>query len=163
MSETIRFSVPGVPRGRHDPQPFVAGGHARLTTHSKDKHPRAVIVTTFKQKFPDHKVWTGPVVIYATAWFPLTKNRTNAKWKVQFYRDNLAPHVVKPDSDNISKLLKDALKNVAWRDDCQVFSDHTLKYYCHTEDEMPRLEVTISHRPELVPASPKKKKEKPDG
>ena len=93
----------------------------------------------------------------ATAWFPLTKSRTNAKWKIEYYRDNLVPHCVKPDSDNIAKLLKDALKNVAWHDDCLVFSDHTMKYYCHALDEMPRLDVTITHRPDLVPVSPKKK------
>ena len=50
-----------------------------------------------------------PIEITATFYMPNTqKSKPNA------------PHVVTPDQDNLLKPVKDALKGIAWHDDCQV-------------------------------------------
>jgi len=39
-----------------------------------------------------------------------------------------APHIIRPDTDNLTKNVKDALKQVAWADDCLVYDEHTRKF-----------------------------------
>lgn len=41
-----------------------------------------------------------------------------------------APHVTKPDTDNLDKGLKDIMTDLGWwADDCQVFSEHVVKVW----------------------------------
>lgn len=49
------------------------------------------------------------------------------------------PHIIRPDTDNLTKLVKDALNGICYHDDSQVFDDHGTKYYSNN----PRTEVTI--------------------
>lgn len=50
-----------------------------------------------------------------------------------------APHVKRPDVDNLAKLVLDALNGIAWKDDSQVFKMTVEKRY----SDNPRTEVTI--------------------
>lgn len=50
-----------------------------------------------------------------------------------------APKVTKPDTDNLAKLVKDALNGVAWADDAQVADLRVSKFY----GRKPQTKVTI--------------------
>jgi Holliday junction resolvase RusA-like endonuclease len=50
----------------------------------------------------------------------------------------------KPDADNLTKTVMDAMNGVAWRDDAQVCSLSATKVIA-TGDEQPHAEVTIEH------------------
>lgn len=78
----------------------------------------------------------GPVELSVMAewgwpksWNSKRRNAPGAQWKTS-----------RPDGDNISKLVKDALNTVAWADDAQVVSLHVWKRYSET----PRLVVKIA-------------------
>ena len=43
--------------------------------------------------------------------------------------ENKIRPVTKPDTDNILKIVKDALNGVLWKDDAQVVSDKVEKFY----------------------------------
>jgi len=77
----------------------------------------------------------GPVelhvlAIYAWPQSMSAKKRAlpGAQWKAS-----------KPDADNITKMVKDALNTIAWRDDAQVASSHTWKKL----GDVPRVTVRI--------------------
>lgn len=53
------------------------------------------------------------------------------------------PCVSAPDLDNLMKSVKDALKNVAWKDDCRVCKESGWKRYC-CKGEKPATIIFIS-------------------
>ena len=59
--------------------------------------------------------WTGPIGLHVLAIFRRPKRLV---WK----RRPMPPewHTAKPDEDNVSKAIKDALTGLAWKDDAQV-------------------------------------------
>ena len=50
------------------------------------------------------------------------------------------PHKIRPDIDNLVKLVLDALNGVAWHDDCQISSLTAIKKYA----EKSKTKITIS-------------------
>ena len=50
-------------------------------------------------------------------------------------------HITRPDSDNLAKLVKDALNKVFWKDDSLVCDLNIKKRYDH---DNPRTEITIT-------------------
>lgn len=60
----------------------------------------------------------GAIDLSISAFYLRPKSRRGARWKTS-----------RPDADNLSKLIKDALNTVAWRDDAQVCSLHVWKQY----------------------------------
>lgn len=52
-----------------------------------------------------------------------------SKKKVQAIADGLVQHTVKPDLDNLTKALLDALNNIAWHDDAQIVDLQVCKGY----------------------------------
>ena len=52
------------------------------------------------------------------------------------------PHHVKPDRDNLDKVVLDALTGLLWRDDCQVSDGRLTKMYA-TGNEEPHVEINV--------------------
>lgn len=53
------------------------------------------------------------------------------------------PYTSKPDLDNLIKAVKDAIKNIAWKDDAQVYGYGDLGKFYVEKDGRPRVELTI--------------------
>ena len=87
-----------------------------------------------KQTFFDGE----PVEMYITAHFPIPKSTTK-KDRERIRNKELFP-IKKPDSDNIAKVICDALNGVAYHDDTQVVKLEVRKAY--TEDE-PKVIVAL--------------------
>lgn len=58
-------------------------------------------------------------------------------------RVTMEPDTFKPDSDNIGKLVADALNGVAWRDDAQVVDFHIVKHP-RKRDAIEHMRITVS-------------------
>ncbi len=67
---------------------------------------------TYRQAAPGVPVHDGPVSVEVRAYFAMPASWP--KWKRELGERE---HTSKPDSDNVSKLVLDALNHVAWRDD----------------------------------------------
>ena len=52
----------------------------------------------------------------------------------------------KPDADNVLKAIKDALKEVAWKDDCQVYDERCIKVW-KDADETEGLDIVLIAEP----------------
>lgn len=61
--------------------------------------------------------------------FYLEHPKSFSKKKIQAIDDGLVKHTVKPDLDNLTKALLDALNDIAWHDDAQIVDLQTSKEY----------------------------------
>lgn len=91
----------------------------------------------FKQKYPD-VILSGELRVIIEAYFKIPKN-TKKSDKLKMATNEIRP-TKKPDSDNIAKIILDALNGVAYQDDKQVVSLQVEKYYTEA-DEMVTVEL----------------------
>ena len=90
----------------------------------------------------------GPVHVDVVATF--TPPTSWPKWKQAAALAGAWPHTVKPDIDNLLKLVKDGLNGLAWVDDAQATNVTGRKQYGQTA----ATHVTITLLP--IPQQPKK-------
>lgn len=79
-----------------------------------------------------------PCTLAVTAVMPIPLSWS--KKKRQAALEGHVRHTVKPDWDNIGKVVSDALNGVTWVDDSQVYWANVKKIY----GPIPRLDVTIN-------------------
>lgn len=85
----------------------------RPRTH-KSATLKRLIQEAWKAKRQNRKA-TGAITVWIYCWFARPKSEIRKTLPMPSYR-----HTKKPDCDNISKLVLDALNKVAWVDDAQV-------------------------------------------
>lgn len=118
------------PRQRH----AVIAGHVRNYTPSD--HPVNFFKSEIRSKWEWHVI-EGPVSCEITAIFPRPKSKTKKRGPNEWYW-----HTSRPDADNVSKAVMDALNGVAWKDDSQVSGLMVIKKVA-SGDELARTEVTV--------------------
>lgn len=127
MAETITFTVHGKPKGKGRPR-FTRHGHAY--TPATTKAAEEEILRAYLISAGTAHLHTGPVHAAITAIFqPPAKLR---KQERQRLIDDAAPHLSKPDADNIAKLVLDSLNGYLFLDDGQVSNLVAEKYYGDT-------------------------------
>lgn len=119
------------------------GGFARM--YLPAKHP----VRAWKQEIAlrGRSQWRcheGPVDVSLTFYLP----RPKAAWR-KTKPNEVAPHVAKPDVDNLAKAVCDALNGIAWADDGQVCRLRIEKFVCGDEQREPGVMIEIE---EVKPA-----------
>lgn len=159
MKREISFTVYGKPYGKKNMKP--TQGKYRLTTYNPKEnviYGQNVIVALSKEyeKF-EESVYKQPIFFENTqieveiaAYYEVPKSymRKQANKDGYYYnkkgtkmlKGEIRP-IVRPDLDNISKIICDAITNfgLIWRDDSQIVSMKLEKYY----DLQPRVEVTV--------------------
>ena len=127
----MRFTIPGPPAGkaRH------RTGQGRAYT------PRQTLVYENAVKYAyleaGGKMMDGQVEIMILAYYPIPKSASR-KRRAQMLTGQIRP-TVRPDWDNIGKIVCDAINGIAYRDDACVTDATVLKRYA----ENPRVEVEI--------------------
>ena len=84
----------------------------------------------FQQALPAHLpsvYFEKPLKIHIRAFFEIPKSYSNFK-RAKCLTGEIRP-TVKPDTDNISKNIKDALNGIAYPDDKQIVSETVEKFY----------------------------------
>lgn len=125
------FFVPGQPRGKERPRHTKTG----ITyTPKKTKNYEELVRYCFRNKY-DNVVPIAekiPVAAFLIAYYKQPKNLSRAK-KALIFDSNIFP-VVKPDCDNIAKIILDSLNGIAYKDDNQVVKLCVDKRYAVDED-----------------------------
>lgn len=96
------------------------------------------IKTCYLQKYANEKPIDTAVKVIINAFFEIPKS-TSKKKKVQMMENEILP-TIKPDTDNIAKIVLDALNGLAFDDDKQVVDLQVKKWY----NEEPSVTVYIS-------------------
>lgn len=133
----MHFEVIGVPQGKSRARTFYnpkLGKHQSITPENTVLYEN-LVKTSFmaaenKQTFFNKE----PVEMYITAYFPIPKSTTK-KDREKIRNKELFP-IKKPDSDNIAKVICDALNGVAYHDDAQIVKLEVRKQYTEKEPKV---------------------------
>lgn len=132
----IRFTIPGKPFGWQR-----AGQNHRtgaVYTQEKTRQHEAMVALAYKQAYKNFRFPSGTYVdMRVIAYFPIPKSKTKAVQ--QKMRNGEIRPTVKPDFDNIGKLIADALNGVAYDDDKCIVDAQVRKFY----SDNPRTEVIL--------------------
>ena len=120
----IRFVIPGKPSGKGRPRFY--GGHAVTPENTREYEKMTAMLfraSARGEKFTD-KV---PIRVSIEACYRIPAKATKAQ-KEKIASGELMP-CIKPDADNIAKIILDSLNKVAWDDDAQVTELTIQKHY----------------------------------
>lgn len=125
MANDFKFSIPGKPCGKQRPK-FANG---RTYTPEKTVSYENLVKLCFRQAYPDTEPIAAKVPLEAviTAKYPIPQSMTK-KGREQIKSGELRP-TVKPDCDNIAKIILDALNGIAYHDDAQIVTLMLSKWY----------------------------------
>ena len=138
--ETVRFTVPGAPKGKARARTTVRGRGGKSFSYTPEQTVlyENLIKSCYRQEASGMIFNDGqPLKVTIIAYYPIVKSISKKK-KQQMLDDLMFP-TKKPDIDNIAKSILDALNKLAYRDDTQVVTLHMEKHYANE----PRVEVEI--------------------
>lgn len=124
----MTFTVEGAPQGKRRPRFTTVNGYARAYEHDSDALYENQIKLTFQSARPsDYNLFEKALSLRITALFDIPKAFSKVKAK-RALRGEIRP-TKKPDSDNIAKVVCDALNGIAYKDDTQIVELIVVKAY----------------------------------
>lgn len=128
----IEFTVEGLP---------VAKGRPRVTrngtyTPRKTKDYEKLVKYSFRNQYKGQAL-QGALKIRIDFYMYIPKNTSKKRRKLKNDKEILPTK--RPDFDNLTKSITDALNGLAFEDDKQIVEAHIYKYY----SDVPRAEITI--------------------
>ena len=134
----MTFTVIGRPQGKQRHRT----GKGRMYTPSQTLAYQKRIAQAFRVKFKGQP-HAGPVKLEVVAHLPRPKSHYGTGRNAQKLKPS-APlwPLLKPDFDNIEKIVADALNGIAFLDDKQIVDSHCLKVY-EIHGSVPNLRVTV--------------------
>lgn len=128
MNYKMTFTVEGSPQGKRRPRFTTVNGYARAYEHDSDALYENQIKLTFQNARPnDYDLYEKALSVRITALFDIPKAFSKVKTQ-RALRGEIRP-VKKPDSDNIAKVVCDALNGIAYKDDTQIVELIVIKTY----------------------------------
>lgn len=118
------FTISGVPVGKGRPR--FGNGHAY--TPQKTADYEELVVWEYKRQCG--KFYEGAVVLMIFAYYPIPKSAT--KKNIEKMLNGIIRPTVKPDCDNVVKVIADSLNGIAYKDDSQIAELRIDKYYSDT-------------------------------
>ena len=138
MNDVRFFTLDGKPRGKARVR--VPRTRKAYTPENTRNYERA-LRQAYQKNCGDKPLITGPVILLIFAVFEPPKSASKKK-REEMLLGHILP-TIKPDYDNIAKIVGDALNGVAWLDDKQIVNASVHKYY----GETPRVSVQIMEHP----------------
>ena len=127
----ISLTIPGPPVGKQRAR-VTRTGHAY--TPAKTVNYEALVKQTFAAKYPDFVPMAGPVRM--GLWIMLMPSKETAR---KIKKGIKVYPTIKPDVDNVFKIIADALSGLAFVDDKQIVESDLSKHYA----DRPMVEVVI--------------------
>ncbi|HJV46617.1 MAG TPA: RusA family crossover junction endodeoxyribonuclease [Bacillota bacterium] len=132
----IQFTVYGEPVAQGRPKATTINGNVRMYDPKKSVDFKNFVRQVAAENAPE-SLLDGALGMRVGIYRPIPKSFSKKKTE-QAEKGILRP-TSKPDADNYLKAIKDALKNVIWKDDSQVVDVTISKWYSNR----PRVEVQI--------------------
>lgn len=139
MSEPIVIEVDCIPMGKQRAKHAKRGRFTVTYTPDKTVHFEEMLRYAAKIAMAGRPPLDGPTICDIEARFPLPKSATKAM-KAAVAQGELVPHTVKPDKDNVDKIVFDGICPVALTRDQIIFDGRTVKRY----SERPGLTITLT-------------------
>lgn len=125
--KTYQFVVEGQPKGKGRPRFTTSGGYPRTYTPNETRQYEELIRECFfeqvKEPVDRDKIDTIQILAYYQV------PASESKKRKQLMIDGKIPPTVKPDLDNVIKVVLDALNGLAYNDDKQLLNIYASKFY----------------------------------
>lgn len=128
----VEFTIDGKPQGKGRPRLSYGRIKTPEQTVIYENYIKLLYRSTVKEYFE------GPIRLIIKAYYPIAKSDSKKK-KEDKLKGIIRPHNIKPDVDNVIKVIADALNGVAYKDDTQIVELSTVKYF----SDRARVEVAI--------------------
>ena len=136
-SKLFTFTVPGKPQGKARARTFYNNKMSSVTPETTVLYEN-LIKTCFQQKYGQERFTDDEYVSARILAFFEPPKSISKKKRADMLERRIWP-AKKPDSDNIAKVVLDALNGIAYHDDTQVISLTVAKVY----SEEARLSITL--------------------
>lgn len=142
----IVFCVDGLPKGQPRPRAFRRGNHAAVYNPATAEGWKGQVALAAREHLPEEPL---DEPLYVLLFFRLPRPKRLMRRQDP---DDAIWHIGKPDVDNLTKAVLDALTQIGmWRDDSLICMQRTTKVY-HEKTGRPGAWVVIRPLPE--PAAP---------
>ena len=137
----MKFTIWGKPKAKGRPRLSTFNGFARAYTPQETIEYENLIKLSYLQAIETQEQvdYEKPIVMTINGYYPIAKSVSKKK-KEEMLSGAIRP-CIKPDSDNLAKIIADSLNAVAYKDDTQIVDMYIHKWY----DEQPRVEVEIKN------------------
>ena len=136
MINKIRLTIEGNPVGKGRPK-FTKTGVAY--TPKETKEYENVIRALYRTEYRGFKFQKEVALdLRIRAYYPIPKS-DNRGLQMKKIKNEIRPHNIKPDIDNVVKIVCDALNDMAYHDDTQIVDQQARKFY----STRPRVEILI--------------------
>lgn len=143
MVNHLLFRVGGMPQGKARAR-FTKSGHSYTPAQTR-RYEQAIKAAALAKALTCGWLKSDePIRIQIGAYFAIPRSFSKSK-RAAAQWGNLYP-TVKPDADNIAKVVCDALNEVAYNDDKQIVECVVRKRYCTAYDE-PHVVVSVERMP----------------
>ena len=124
----MKIFIPGEPIAQPRVKVSTRGGFARAYVDAK--HPIHAYKQAIRLAYVNagSEVLEGPVSVRIVCWFDRPKSHSRKR------RQSREPKTTKPDADNLAKGIGDALNEIAYHDDGQVYKLTVEKWYVGPND-----------------------------
>ena len=133
----VEFVIPGEPVGKARPRVVRRGTFMKTYTPVKTVDYENLVKLEYRRQCGEKYIAGSPIGMHIVCYYGLA--RTDSKKKRQAKLEGAIRPTKKPDWDNVSKAICDALNGVAFHDDSQIVHCEVVKLYA----ENPRVEVGI--------------------
>jgi len=130
----LNFILYGKPVAQGRPRAARRGKFITLYDPAKSRSWKAQIVEQVRNQLTNQPLLSGPISL--TLIFYMPKPKSLPKKKALY-------HVKRPDLSNLEKAVEDALNDVVYIDDSQVFEKHSYKIYA-SENLRPGVKIEIT-------------------
>lgn len=130
MSDSIIYTILG------DPIPLARARHAHRRTYDSQKQLKMMLGIEIERQHAGRPMYSGPLEGTFTFFFGFPENMSDKK-KAELVGK---PHIYKPDTSNLQKLIEDICSKLLYPDDCLLARVHSYKVY----DYIPRTEFFIT-------------------
>lgn len=120
---TVEFTIPGAPQGKERPR-FTKNGYAYTPAKTRDYEK---MVAWAYHAEAHGTVFDGPISASIVAVFPIPHSWS--KKKRETAAGGCLLPMVKPDLDNIAKIVLDSLNGIAYKDDAAITDLTVIKRY----------------------------------
>lgn len=128
------FTIPIAPRGKDRPRFSNFGVYTTTRTQSYENYVKACYI----EECDSVSFGSSPIKLSIVAYVPLL-SKFKKQEKIDALNGKIKPSG-KPDSDNLIKVIMDALNKLAYDDDKYIYKIEVEKVY----SDLPRTEVCIS-------------------
>ena len=116
--------IPGKPLGKQRPRVLRTG---IAYTPKETVHYETFVKMLYLEQHAGKKPFTGPVYLMISAYYQIPKSASKKRKKAM--EEQAIMPTIRPDVDNITKIIMDALAEVAYEDDKQIVSCCINKLY----------------------------------